>query len=187
MYSHDFATPVWNQIPSFLKAHDYQNPINSMDTPLQRTFNSPKHFFEQLVDQRILETFQTLMSSYRTGRAEFLDVFPAEDRLLHGAKSDRALLVDVGGGLGHDVLKFAEKFPNAEGRLILQDQADVIRQVPHTDKMECMVHDFFTPQSVKGKRKNRRCLLWPRVTFPDYTTYIWADRRYQVPAATTCV
>ena len=155
--SHDFVTPAWNQIPSFLKANGYQNPIDSMNTPVQRAFNSPKHFFELLVDQDALNNFQTLMSSYRTGRAEFLDVFPAEDRLIKGAKSDRALLVDVGGGLGHDLRKFADKFPRAEGRLILQDQPDVIKQVSQTDTMECMVHDFFTPQPVKGKDINRCC------------------------------
>ena len=107
------------------------------------------------MEQNVLETFQTLMSSYRTDRAEFLDVFPAEERLIQGFKSsadnDQVILVDVGGGRGHEILKFAEKFPETKARLILQDQEDVIKQVPQSDTMERMVYDFFTPQPVKGK------------------------------------
>lgn len=95
------------------------------------------------------------MSFYREGRPEFLDIFPAEERLISSSGSspgdDEVLLVDVGGGHGHDVQKFIEKVPNRTGRLILQDQEEVISQVPKSSHMEAMVHDFFTPQPIKGQ------------------------------------
>ena len=125
-----------------------------MKTAVQHAFNSDKHFFQLLVETGTLETFQTCMSYYREGRAEFLDIYPAEDRLICGFDpsqgSDGVLLVDVGGGHGHDVQKFVAKFPDTQGRKVLQDQAEVISQVPKSDTMEVTVHDFFTPQPVKG-------------------------------------
>ena len=103
----------------------------------------------------MLGTFQTAMSFYTEGRPDFLDLFPAEERLTGGYDysqgKEGVLLVDVGGGQGHEVQKFIERLPNTEGRLVLQDQAEVIDQVPKTDAMEVMVHDFFTPQPVQGR------------------------------------
>lgn len=125
-----------------------------MNAPVQRAFQSDKHFFGLLVENDILETFQLAMSFYREGRPEFLDIFPADDQLIRGydssVDSDGVLLVDIGGGHGHDIQKFVEKFPNKAGRLILQDQSEVISQVPKSDNMEAMVYDFFTAQPVKG-------------------------------------
>lgn len=44
-----------------------------------------------------------------------------------------------------------EKFPNASGRLVLQDLPVVIDAIQKLDpKIECMKHDFHTEQPVKG-------------------------------------
>lgn len=65
--------------------------------------------------------------------------------------------MDVGGGLGHDLVEFKTKHsdtnPNVRGRLILQDKSDVIAQiVPETAiGLELCAHDFFTEQPVRGK------------------------------------
>ena len=95
------------------------------------------------------------MSCYRADRAEFLDIFPAEDRLINGyqdsSNEDGVLFVDVGGGMGHEIQKFNEKFTHKRGRIILQELPEVIDQVPESKAMEAMVHDFFTPQPVKGE------------------------------------
>ena len=109
-----------------------------------------------MVEQDVLEIFQNAMASYRVGRAEFLDIFPAQERLIEGYEnrhaSDPVLLVDVGGGQGHEILRFRERFPNLKARTILQDQEDVISNTTKSDNMELMVHDFFKPQPVKGKQ-----------------------------------
>ncbi len=108
-----------------------------------------------MVEKDVLDIFQKGMSSYRTGRAEFLDVFPAQARLVDGLEVSEAgenvLLVDVGGGHGHEIVKFRERIPGIQARMILQDQEDVIQQVEKSDAMELMVYDFFTPQTVKGE------------------------------------
>ena len=93
------------------------------------------------------------MSGYRQGKSSWCDegFYPLTERIGQGLDPERPLLVDVGGGLGHDLLELRTKHPELSGRLILQDQADVIKQVGDSEKrIELVVHDFFTPQPVKG-------------------------------------
>lgn len=79
--------------------------------------------------------------------------FPVQERLIEGSNitNDDAFLVDVGGSIGHDLSEFKRKWPDAPGRLILQDLPAV---VCHTQGLnptiQVMSHDFFTPQPVKG-------------------------------------
>ncbi|KAJ6186900.1 hypothetical protein N7519_001808 [Penicillium mononematosum] len=42
------------------------------------------------------------------------------------SSNDRVQLVDIGGGLGHDLAGLKRKFPNIPGRLVLEDLPDVI-------------------------------------------------------------
>jgi hypothetical protein len=64
------------------------------------------------------------------------------------------MLVDVGGGEGHDLKLFLERFPEAKGSLVLQDLPAVVNG-GFGDKTPpgviSMSHDFFDAQPVKGK------------------------------------
>ena len=87
------------------------------------------------------------------------DFYPVEDRLGKGMSTDEdaVLLVDVGGGLGHDLQEFQRKHPELPGRLVLEDQPAVIAGTTDIHKsIEPMAHDFFTPQPIKGKAKFNR-------------------------------
>jgi hypothetical protein len=57
------------------------------------------------------------------------------------------LLVDVGGGDGYELIRFA-KMVKSPGRLILQDVAEVIEQVPAewSELFTAQVHDYMKPQ-----------------------------------------
>ncbi len=138
--SHEFATPAWNQLPNFFRKNVYKNPVDPLDAPLQAAFASKKHFFELMAQQDVLEIFHNSMASYRVGRAEFLDILPAQERLVEGYSnedtSDKVFFVDVGGGHGHELLQFRERFPNLKARMVLQDQEDIIQTAPKTDNME---------------------------------------------------
>ena len=73
--------------------------------------------------------------------------------MLQGAKEDdgAVLMVDVAGGRGHYLETFRQRFPNAKGRLILQDLPHVIDDFPDLDpRIEGMAHDMFLPQPIKG-------------------------------------
>ena len=60
--------------------------------------------------------------------------------------------------MGHDAARFLQKHPQAAGRLVLQDQKQVIEDATQRaplNGVEPMVHDFFTPQPVHGMLLNQ--------------------------------
>lgn len=122
-----------------------------MITPLQQAFKTDKHFFEILVERNFFDDFQTFMSNYRLDRAEILDVYPTEKQLLPGGpqSDDNVLMVDVGVGHGHEIELFVKKFPQKKGRMILQDEPNIVAEVK-SDNMENISYNFFTPQPVKA-------------------------------------
>lgn len=95
------------------------------------------------------------MSGYRAGKPSWVDpgFYPVEERLTNELKegNDQVLLVDVGGGVGHDLEELAAKHPDVKkGRLILQDQPSVIDSIAGDKPFEKTAHDFFKEQPVKG-------------------------------------
>lgn len=79
--------------------------------------------------------------------------FPVQERLIEDSNitNDDALIVDMGGSIGHDLSEFKRKWPDAPGRLILQDLSTVVCHARGLDPaIQVTPHDFFTPQPVKG-------------------------------------
>jgi hypothetical protein len=116
------------------------------------------------------QQFNHHMGGYRQGRPSWMDesdesFFPVQDRLVKGTKSDAdaALIVDIGGSIGHDLAEFAVKHPGAPGRLVLQDLPAVLGQIASLDgRIERMAYDFYTEQPVKG--------MFDVLTLPSSTT-----------------
>ncbi|KAL9596013.1 MAG: hypothetical protein Q9219_006097 [cf. Caloplaca sp. 3 TL-2023] len=99
-----------------------------------------------------LNAFNTFMEGQREGRVPWHHYFPVTDTW--GDSSDDAvLIVDVGGGRGHDMEAFKSVFPQQKGRLIVQDLPSTIDDIRHLEPgVEAMKYDFFTPQPVKGAK-----------------------------------
>ena len=80
--------------------------------------------------------------------------YPVEERIVEGmiVSEGGVAIVDVGGGMGHDLVELKEKHPELPGRFILQDLPQVIEQIPQPleEGIEATVHDFYTEQPVKG-------------------------------------
>lgn len=81
------------------------------------------------------------------------DFFPINRALdISDLDGSSPLLVDVGGGIGHDVEEFRKKHPGLPGRLIVQDLPETIQQASKAShRIELMAHDFFTPQPIHGE------------------------------------
>jgi hypothetical protein len=98
------------------------------------------------------------MAAYRAGKPSWVDpgFYPVSEELADkfDPTSSEVMLVDVGGGLGHDLQELRERHPSLPGRLVLQDRAEVIDAVAAGGGgvFEATAHDFFTPQPVKGAR-----------------------------------
>jgi hypothetical protein len=90
------------------------------------------------------------------GQVDWFDFYPVKEKL-SGVSALDTTLVDIGGGVGHDVLAFREKFPDIQGKLIFEDLPSVVESgvskgLP--SGVEGVGHDFFKPQpaSVKGAK-----------------------------------
>ena len=88
----------------------------------------------------------------------WFDVYPLGNEIKElqadgaGAGGEK-LFVDVGGGRGHDIERIANCFPSVDPKtLVLQDQADVVKEAHIPDGVQIMPHDFFQEQPVKGAK-----------------------------------
>lgn len=148
--------------PSYLKSTNLTSPTSITNSNTQFAFDTNKNFFELCHDPAYAPMgaqFNTHMGSYAFGRPTWVDedFYPVEEHLLEGFDAETegsALLVDIGGSIGHDLQKFRTAFPDAKGRLVLQDLEPVVAQVKEgelDDSIERMAYDFLTEQPVKGK------------------------------------
>ncbi|KAF2453061.1 S-adenosyl-L-methionine-dependent methyltransferase [Lineolata rhizophorae] len=146
------------KFPAWLQKYGFKNPESTTEGPYQYAYDTHHNLFGYLMAHPPLGMqFNHHMGGYRQGRPSWMDpgFFPVEERLAAGADTAEgaALLVDLGGGHGHDINEFRRKHPDAPGRLILQDLPDVLAQITELDgKIERMGHDFLTEQPVKGAR-----------------------------------
>ncbi|KAL9034644.1 MAG: hypothetical protein Q9180_005290 [Flavoplaca navasiana] len=126
------------------------------DGPFQYAHNTKKVFFDYLETPRTLDKLNNYMAGHRRGRPNWMDAdfYPVQDaRKDIKLDSDTPILVDIGGGKGHDVMEFKKKFPSLPGRLIVQDLPNTIQRVASTHQgIEFRPHDFFPPQPIKGAR-----------------------------------
>ena len=90
------------------------------------------------------------MTAQRAGRGneEWFEFFPVESVIskdFAAEDKETVLLVDIGGGIGHDLRAFKARFPTLPGRLVLQDLPRVVDSITNRpDGIELLKYDFFT-------------------------------------------
>ncbi|KAL9052743.1 MAG: hypothetical protein Q9162_005204 [Coniocarpon cinnabarinum] len=149
----DAFLPSFTTLPAYLRSTGYRRPTDAAFAPLSYAMNFPGTFFEYMQQNtRCGQSLDLTMKGYAAFRGNWLDVYPAEN-LIQAGDPQGLLVVDVGGGLGHDMEKLRAKFPTGtKDRLILQDQPSVISKINSLDGVKVMSHDFFTEQPIKGAR-----------------------------------
>lgn len=88
------------------------------------------------------------------GFYDFAGLYDAEN------DGDRVTLVDLGGGQGQSIAQMLKAFPSLKpDRMVLQDLPEPIAQAEESagtsslpKGVKAMVHDFWTPQPVKGAK-----------------------------------
>ncbi|KAH7319450.1 O-methyltransferase-domain-containing protein [Rhexocercosporidium sp. MPI-PUGE-AT-0058] len=154
------------KIPTFLEKTGYRNPTDAYNSPFQLAMGTDLLYWDWLKSMpREQEAFNITMSLNRATRGiNWFEFYPVEEKLVVESDSD-IVLVDVGGGVGHDLTAFHEKYPALKGKLILQDLPIVIGSVKDIPtKIEALSQDFFQPQQIKGaKAYYLRSILhdWP--------------------------
>lgn len=157
--SYDVMRLPVNVFPIYFDATAYRSPAGANGI-FQYAHGTELAFFDWLVATPPQKRrFDSFMAAYRAGKTNWYDegFYPVRERLVAGfdAAVGEALLVDVGGGRGHDVAAFLALWGDVPGKVILQDREAVVQDVlasGDTRGFEVQKHDFFTPQPVIGAR-----------------------------------
>ncbi|KAJ5916915.1 S-adenosyl-L-methionine-dependent methyltransferase [Penicillium tannophilum] len=139
----------------FFESNGYKNPDDAYNTAFQFAYKTKEHHFEWLKSHpEDLHAFNVVMGLNRQIEGgQWFDFYPVEEKL-HVDSNDRVRLIDVGGGLGHDIARLRERFPTLPGRLIVEDLPDVVKDIktPLGENVEAIGYDMFTEQPVKGAK-----------------------------------
>ena len=152
--------------PKYFKEVGYKSPTDPHDGLVQYAFQSKLQAFDLMLSiPGMMRDFTTFMGNTMGARKYWVEWYPVEERLISNLDGNSALVVDVGGGKGHDLEAFHKKFPN-KGRLVLEDLPQVVevaKDVPQD--VQRVPYDFFAEQPVKGAR----------AYFYHHILHDWAD------------
>lgn len=97
-----------------------------------------------------MDIFQAVMAANTASKTPWTDIFPINE-LTEASRPNVPLLVDVGGGAGHDIERLRKRLTRiSPGSLVLQDLAPVIEKAAVHYSVFAMVHDIFKEQTIKG-------------------------------------
>ncbi|KAF2234310.1 S-adenosyl-L-methionine-dependent methyltransferase [Viridothelium virens] len=167
---HDGSSLVQMRMHDYFRGHGYTCPTNEADCAFQWIFGTQERYFEYIHRHpQKVKDFNTFMGGIRETRKHWTDWYPVEEQLLDGFPGgEEILLVDVGGGNGHDLEKFMAKYPESKGHLMLQDLPVVIEGIAHlSEGIQSMPHDIFQHQAIKGAR----------AYFLHFVLHDWPDDR----------
>ncbi|KAF4553200.1 O-methyltransferase domain-containing protein 4 [Elsinoe fawcettii] len=154
----DNCGPIFQRLPSFLEETSYANPATPTSTAFNAAYSTPDPAFVWAVKEpKRFEAFQAAMTAQTLGQEAWFRVFPFASSLGSFLSASPApVLVDIGGGVGHQCIALLDAYPELAGRLVLQDLPQSIDMAaPHLPVgVKGEAHDFFTtqPESSRGAR-----------------------------------
>jgi len=170
--SYDFTHPSFAKLPEFLKSINLHNPEDNRNGPFQYA-NQVENPFDWLTEHpHVFQAFHQYIHTIRILRPSWIEMYPVQENLIQGVKleGDSSVLVDIGGSVGTVLEDFRVRVPLYTGRLVLQELPGVIaaaKSMGLNSRIEPQVHDFLTPQPIKGARAYfMRSILhdWPDET-----------------------
>lgn len=139
----------------YSRLRGWKNPTDASDTSLMHAYGTDKDVFSWLHHRGYDKHFGDLMVGQRLGVESWMspNLYPVRTKLIDGARSDpeAPFLVDMGGNLGKNLADFRTLYPDAPGKLILQDIPTVIERIVDLDpSIVRMEHDLKSEQRIKG-------------------------------------
>ncbi|KAI9693548.1 MAG: hypothetical protein M1820_009163 [Bogoriella megaspora] len=124
-------------------------------TAIAKAYNRPQgaSFFEILGTSPHLPAFNAFMKTFNAGRKDWTEFYPVDERLIIGSSDDpeAPLMIDVGGGLGHQAIDLSNKFPHLRSRIVVEDLPQSLPK-DRSGRIEFLEHNFFDKQPIKGAR-----------------------------------
>ncbi|KAH7408672.1 O-methyltransferase-domain-containing protein [Phaeosphaeria sp. MPI-PUGE-AT-0046c] len=164
--------PAIAAMPEYFASHGYTSPTDATDAPANAGHGHKGSWFDLLAlpgNERYADAFNVTMTLQRSSAdaAWTSSGYPAQERLKNEDEG-RVLFADIGGGVGHQLVKFSAQFPDLKGKLLLEDLPSVVDAATSCPDHALKVgHSFFNaqPDSVKGaKAYYLRTILhdWPQ-------------------------
>ncbi|KAJ5281522.1 O-methyltransferase B [Penicillium angulare] len=148
----DNAGPSIQEFPTFMKENDYPDVQDNVKTAFQKSMKTDLPAFLWLQQHpKNRDFFNLHMNANREGMPIFLEVYPVLKRAT-GLSPERTLFVDIGGGIGQQAIAFRERYPQLEGRVIVQDLPQTTEHAIQHPGVGAIAYDFFTPQPIKGAK-----------------------------------
>jgi len=128
----------------------YNNLSDNTQTVFNKTFKTdlPAFIWAAQQPERSYH-FNRYMAAQRAGMPTWLDVYPVKDET-SSWDPQKPVLVDIGGGIGHQCAALQAQYPDLKGDIVLQDLPQTLAHAMALPNVKVVEHDFFQPQPVKG-------------------------------------
>lgn len=163
-FYHELNNPMFRTLPAYLKETGFQNPTDVNNCNFQFWRGEGANMFQYVgTNPKLTSDFNNAMECHsKYNLTPWVDIYPT-DTVMEAAKAGRPLVVDMGGGKGHDLEKFLIRHQDNNnnlppGSLVLQDLPDILKDVTipqgGSEAITVQPHDFFTaqPDSARGAR-----------------------------------
>jgi demethylsterigmatocystin 6-O-methyltransferase len=144
-HSHD------NVLPAFAGLE--QSIANPQDarTAFEIGHRSDVGFYDWIETRPIqAKAFAGFMQAQFSSLPSWLSVLDFDSEISKDAEPSTFVFVDVGGGTGQQCQALCDKFPNMEGKVVLQDRPEVLKKAITGSCVDRMPYDYLTQQPVKG-------------------------------------
>ncbi|KAL2816681.1 O-methyl transferase B [Aspergillus granulosus] len=147
---YEMVIPTIHELPRFLKKTGYRNPEDRYSLPLQDAFNWKGDLFSFFKADPYR---QALFNKHMQVQRGSITNWQTMTTLLKTNQSpDAVLLVDIGGGVGHQCERLRACCPGIQGQIILQDLPEVIKDALSIPGVEVVAHNIFEPQPIRGAK-----------------------------------
>ncbi|KAL0942358.1 o-methyltransferase [Colletotrichum truncatum] len=145
-----FAThKMYGEMHSILADMGYKNPVDVKDTIFQRAKGYKGDLWSYCREHPEWgETFNMLQKVSTEKESPWMDMYPYQT-LVANSDPNLPLFVDVGGGIGHDLMRLYNAYPELAPRLYLADLPEVVAANIVPEAVKKLNYDFFTPQPIK--------------------------------------
>lgn len=144
------CSPLFQEMPAFLRAYDYQDVTDGKATVFQAAYRTDMDTYQWFSQNPEHKTaLIRFMGQEQAVRGLWISEYPFE----HETKSwdpEAPVFVDIGGNVGYYCALFKKTLPDVPGRVILEDLPSTIDQALKTPGVETVGHDFFKPQPIRG-------------------------------------
>lgn len=143
-------------MPDYFAKNGYTNPSDARTGPFSFAYQcNGETYFDFIArpgaeSARMATAFHETMALQKTGEEEtFVTSYPVDTRLAPSSSAasaaSRILFVDIGGGVGHQLVKFQARASSLPGTCVLLDLPGVLAQAPSLPNVTKLAHSFFEP------------------------------------------